>query len=374
MKLTDLSNEELVTGLHRVVSAGRIVLVELLAYLAEVEARELHLAAACSSMFVYCVERLGMSEGEAKRRLSVARAARQYPMIVDAIARGDLSLTNVALLHEHLTPENHDQVLRAAFKKKKIQVLELIASLRPRPDVPSLISPLPSTAPRTVDRPGAPPPSAPAPSAVVEPLRPERYRLQVTIGTELRETIERAKDLMRHRNPSGDLEVLLDEAMKLLVAKLERERLAKTERPSKKEPKAKGISRAARREVFERDGMRCTFVDQHGHRCTATGFLELDHTHARGRGGSDDPTNLRVLCRAHNLWLAKQEYGAQNVEEQIHVRQRTSRWSTATSALKNLGFREADVKKAIGELKERHRDGDVALEHLVREGIAYLTA
>jgi len=161
--------------------------------------------------------------------------------------------------------------------------------------------------------------------------------------------------------------------MKLLVAKLEKERLAKTERPSKKAPKAKGVSRAARREVFERDGMQCTFVDEHGHRCTATGFLELDHKHARARGGSDDPKNLRVLCRAHNLWLAKQEYGAEHVEEQIHVRQRTSQWKTAAVALKNLGFREPDVKTAIGELKERHRDGDVSLEDVVRDAILLLT-
>ena len=210
-------------------------------------------------------------------------------------------------------------------------------------------------------------------AAIVEPLRPERYKLQVTIGQELRDTLERAKDLMRHRNPSGDLEMILDEAMKILVAKVEKDRMAKVDRPSKKESKAKGVSRATRREVFERDGAQCTFVDEHGHRCTAQGFLELDHEHARGRGGSDDPTNLRVLCHAHNLWLAKKEYGREHVEEQIHIRQQTSRWKTATAALKNLGFREPEVRKAIGALKERHRDGNIEVERLVREGIVLLT-
>ena len=123
---------------------------------------------------------------------------------------------------------------------------------------------------------------------------------------------------------------------------------------------AKGVSRAARREVFERDGEQCTFVDEHGHRCTATGFLEIDHKHARGRGGSDDAKNLRVLCRAHNLWPAKKEYGHEHVEEQIHLRQQTSTWKTAAVALENLGFRASEVKKAIGDLEERHRDGELA--------------
>ena len=49
------------------------------------------------------------------------------------------------------------------------------------------------------------------------------------LGT--KETIDHIEDLMRHRNPTGDLETILDASFALLLAKLEKERLGKTPRP-----------------------------------------------------------------------------------------------------------------------------------------------
>src|SRR6185295_570962 len=121
-----------------------------------------------------------------------------------------------------------------------------------------------------------------------------------------------------------------EQAIALLHAKLERERLAKSTKPRGSKG-AKGVSAAARRETFERDGTQCTYVSPDGHRCTEHGFLEADHRDARGVGGSDDASNLRVLCRAHNLLLAEQTYGRayveKKIEEQRHLRQRRYEWS-----------------------------------------------
>ncbi len=64
-----------------------------------------------------------------------------------------------------------------------------------------------------------------------------------------------------------------------------------------------------RREVFERDGERCTFVDESGRRCESRTWLELDHRVARALGGADDAANLRVRCRAHNRLAAEQLFG-----------------------------------------------------------------
>jgi hypothetical protein len=54
-------------------------LAELLAHLGELDARKLYRQQACSSMFSYCTERLGLSEAAAYNRISVARLGRpQY--------------------------------------------------------------------------------------------------------------------------------------------------------------------------------------------------------------------------------------------------------------------------------------------------------
>jgi len=324
-------------------------------------------------MFTFCVERLRLSEGEAQRRIVASRAAREYPKILDFVAAGDLTLTNVELLHPHLTADNHEDLLRSALRKTKMEVQELLASRMPRPDAPALISPMPMPmAPAARSQAEAQKPAAPR----VEPLSAERYKVQVTISKALRNKIESVKALMRHRNPSGDLEAILEQAIDLLHTKLEKERLGKTDKP-RTAKKSKGVSTAARRETFARDGAQCTYVSPDGHRCTEHGYLEVDHRDARGRGGSDDASNLRVLCRAHNLLLAEQTYGrkyvAKKIEDKRHLRQQKYAWSTVTSALKNLGFGDADVRRAVGELTKRFAQGDAPIEVVVGEGIALLT-
>ena len=166
----------------------------------------------------------------------------------------------------------------------------------------------------------------------IEPLSPGRYKVQLTASAELREKIERATALMRHRNPSGDLAVVVERAMDLLIAELEKERLGKTRRPPKdadEEQPTHGrktrpgyVPRAVRRQVFERDGEQCTFVDEHGRRCPARAFLELDHIVPRALGGTDDADNLRVACRMHNQREAERAFGRAYVEERIRFRQR----------------------------------------------------
>jgi hypothetical protein len=110
-KLDHRSNEQLVTGLDTIVRSCRQRTAELVAHLAEVEARRLHLEMAYSSLFDYCVRRLGLSEDEACRRIDVARLARRVPGLFPRLASGEISLTVVALLKPYLTDENQDQLL-----------------------------------------------------------------------------------------------------------------------------------------------------------------------------------------------------------------------------------------------------------------------
>src|SRR5512146_130433 len=209
MKLTDLSDEELVSNLHALVGRTRTVLAYLLEYLGEVEERRIDLKSACSSMFDFCVRRLGMSDDEACRRVAAARLVRRFPIALGMIERGEIHLTTLLLLREHLDEGNHEELLRQAAGKTKMQVQELIAARSPRPDAPSAIVPLP--APSAASTHATPS----LPSLRLEPLAPERYKVQFTASAELRDKIERATDLMRHANPSGDIAVMVERAVEL---------------------------------------------------------------------------------------------------------------------------------------------------------------
>lgn len=148
--------------------------------------------------------------------------------------------------------------------------------------------------------------------------------MQVTVSSETRAKLERARDLMKHRNPSGDLEVLLDRALDALLEKLEKERLGKTSRPptTTRASKPGHIPAAVRRSVFERDGEQCSYVDVHGSRCESTTFLELDHATPRALGGADVASNLRVVCRTHNRMAAEQVFGRAHVAARIEESRR----------------------------------------------------
>jgi selenophosphate synthase len=62
-------------------------------------------------------------------RIEAARAARRFPTILELLADGSITLTSVCLLANHLTPENHRELLAGARHKSK-QVEEQVAKGR----------------------------------------------------------------------------------------------------------------------------------------------------------------------------------------------------------------------------------------------------
>src|SRR5688572_33405181 len=104
--LKGLSDNELLRGLQPLRNAERGAVAQVVAHLVEVEERRLHLRTGSPSMFHYCLKRLGMSENEAFRRVTAARQARRYPVILDMLADGDIHLCAICALRDYLTKEN----------------------------------------------------------------------------------------------------------------------------------------------------------------------------------------------------------------------------------------------------------------------------
>jgi len=338
---TCLSDRDLLDAIERVVADERHLTAELLALLGELDARRLYLAQSCASLFVFCTQVLHFSEHAAYHRIEVARAARQFPVILDMVAAGALTLTSVALLRPHLTRDNHVALLEAARHKSKREVEHQVACLAPRPDEPSVIRRLPTPTPTPmsvptsapVPTPGAapasqvpaaltpgpdtPPATSPTPAfelvprarATLQPTSSERYLLNVTLSAAAHANLRRAQDLMRHSIPDGDPALVIDRALTLLVLQLERTRFSKltarraaraTDRSSSAaHPESRYIPAAIRREVWRRDGGRCAFVGERG-RCVETSRLEFHHVVPFADDGETSVANLALRCRAHN--------------------------------------------------------------------------
>jgi hypothetical protein len=336
-----LSNEELLGRLDALAGRERVATVELIAHLAALERRpSLYAAKGYGSLFGYCTEALRLSEDAACNRIAAAKACRAFPVVLEWLASGDLTLTSVRLIGPHLTPENHRDVLEKAKGRSKRGIEALVVELAPRPDVPTSIRrlPTPASCPAPDGAPSAvpPPPSEPTNAApisiapsfpgpvsrpIVQPTSPARYRAQFTMGEEMHARLRRVQSLLRREIPDGDPAAIFDRALKLLEEQIEKTRLGAAKRsragdsirPGADRPSSRNVPRAVRRTVWQRDGGQCAYASPDGHRCTERTFLEFHHVVPYARGGPGTADNISLRCRRHNQYEAEIVFGARIV-------------------------------------------------------------
>ena len=150
---------------------------------------------------------------------------------------------------------------------------------------------------------------------MIKPLAEETFKFQFTASRACRDKLRQAQDLLCHRVPDGDVGTIVEKALDALIERVTKERFSEVRKPRKTaaevEPSAgsRHIPSAIQRAVFERDGGRCTFTDEHGRRCEEKGWLEFDHLDGFARTHLHDAGRIRLLCRAHNQYAAERMYG-----------------------------------------------------------------
>jgi 5-methylcytosine-specific restriction endonuclease McrA len=367
--LAHLSDHELLANTRRLVGKSNQLFAALLVHLAEVEARGIHRTRRCASLYTYCIYELRFSEDAAARRSSAARLVKQFPLLFDAIANGELHLTGLLMLGPHLTPENHVDVLaRAKFRTKK-ELARLVRELNPLPEVPDLIEPLGHAlkpAPRNPtweeyvqslcppvrdllagERPcdwasdavasgdgvagnervpgrdrvdtdlnhrtvAEPSPTAPArellppvPAELPPVTGPQQYHMQFSTTEEHVQLVERARALLARERPGAALGELHVQAMRLLVAALEKKKFAVTDQPRKRMQVAEskgnqkrctdGRTKATEGEKDQRSAARREEDQQRMDESTA----EPSQPRARLRPSRDDASSPRRRVSRH---------------------------------------------------------------------------
>src|SRR6478752_5237272 len=274
-RLKSLADDELLAGLSSIALRRNQITAEFLAYLAELDERQIFLDLGFASLFEYCVEKLGLCESTAGRHIAAARVCRSHPEAFALVASGALHASALSLLRKHLTSENAGELFELCAHRSARKVEELLAARFPRPDVRDLVRRLtrfaipggvPAQAGLTLDverasettPTEAPPrePSAPQQKAFVEsrprepstalgalgaadapkpgrlePLSADRYGVHFTADGEFRELLERVRGLTGHRLPSGDLMTLLKRGLEAYERELTKERFALGRKP-----------------------------------------------------------------------------------------------------------------------------------------------
>jgi hypothetical protein len=150
-RLKALADDELLAGLASIVSRRNQITAEFLAYLAELDERQIFLDLGFSSLFEYCVEALGLCESTAGRHIAAARVCRNHPEVFALVASGALHASALSLLRKHLTTENAVELFELCKQRSARKVEELLAARFPRPDVRDLVRRLPTPTGLTLD-------------------------------------------------------------------------------------------------------------------------------------------------------------------------------------------------------------------------------
>jgi 5-methylcytosine-specific restriction endonuclease McrA len=349
--LTGLSDEEVLVGTRSLVGHSNRMLAALLAHLAEVEARGIHRIRACASLYTYCLYELRMSEDAAFRRARAARIAREYPLVLERVAAGEIHLTGLLMLGPHLTEQNHREVLQRAKFRSKREIAALVRQLNPLPSVPPLVEPLgPESAGDSGPGISAPPhatwgafmqalagpvrelpegqrpsdwcgdeadqraaidrdeshgtelPRAAEPSersqsgnavggasATSELDVPQRYRVEFTATQEYVDLLRQAQDLLSHAVPRRALDVLHLRAMRALVAELRRQKCA---------ARREGRRNAAATKVPHAEASRASAGSANGERSRASAGAR----NGERAGGSPKASRHVPAAVRHAVW------------------------------------------------------------------------
>lgn len=296
-----LTDAELVKEVTRCAAAERKSTATLLRALIELDRRKLYLAEGYPSLYAYCTDALHYSEHGAFNRIEVARAAARWPQLLVALEDGSLHLAGARLLAPHLTADNIEMALETARHKSKRDIEEIAADLARR--------------------------------SVLVAVAVRQYRLHLTISREARDNLRQVLALISHRVPDATAEIVVEQALALLLDKLQRERFAATDHPRLATPaeprvatvdsipgadadgpgaRSRHIPNAVKRAVWIRDDGRCGFVGAQG-RCNEQTRLEFHHLVPFGAGGGSTESNLELRCRAHNAFEAELYYGPEAV-------------------------------------------------------------
>ena len=360
--LTKLSDQRLLSQVEALVGREHKTTLEVVLHLGEVERRRLYLKLAYSSMFEYCVEHLGYSRSAAGRRLQIARCARRHPELVRMLRRGEINLMTAGILAPVLTGENKKTLLAEARHKSQRELERLAQEYRPPVDVPDRVRPIrvrvpvakrpePAKSPEGESQSGTLRGSSLSLTEVCDAASAQNETSSASGHATVRKLVvqfsaseafmskyAKAGALLSNKQGAGAgfeevFEAILDEFIDRHSPEKRRERRERRKKSSQRAatPARQGngassshakryVPAAVRDEVFARDGGQCTFVGANGKRCLSKTALHVDHIKPFALGGSNDASNLRLLCANHNRLEAERAYGEDHMQ-QYHRRE-----------------------------------------------------
>ncbi len=301
VRLREMSEPRFHHAMESAARAHQSATIDILHFINELDRRKSYLDRGYSSVFDYCVRKLAYSSSTAGRLIQAARCIRRNPEVLAMLQSRELSVATICLIEPILDEKNKGTLLGRVKGASRREVERIACEYRPPLAFRDRIVPV-----RVASANGA----------------QKMVLIQFLASDEFAQIFGEVRNLL-----SGSGERSFGETCDVVFreyrdrhspsARQER-RVARKRQPHPDShrwewnnvERSRHIPDEVRDEVCVRDGGQCSFVAADGTRCRSRRGLQLDHIRPYAVGGTHAPSNLRLLCGAHNRRAAEHALGA----------------------------------------------------------------
>jgi hypothetical protein len=293
-EIENLSNNQLLKSLEGHFDAERKISHLILLHLREIRKRKLYADRGFASLFEMLIKHFRLSETSAYQRIKALDLMTAVPAVEDRLKNGEVNLSTLAMAQRQISQEEKitGKKLNSA---SKANIVEQIANKTQAQAEVELMKLLPHSAtnPQTQER----------------RVSQDAVRLSLTLPDRVKEKLLRLKDIWAHVDSTMDYAEIIERAADIALGKVD---------PAMRKSSAQRATESAvskDKTLWTRAGSQCEYVDQKsGRRCSCRFGLERDHVIPLAKGGPIELSNLRLLCRTHNLMMGRRHFGTAKME------------------------------------------------------------
>jgi hypothetical protein len=355
MELKRLSDDQLVLSAENQFAIERRTSHYILLHLKEISLRRVYAKRGFPNLREMLIKHFRQSETAANQRLKSLELMLDVPAVEDRLISGDLNMSTVAMAQRQI---NREEKLtgKEISKEKKAEIVESITNKTMAKAEIELFKLLPETAshPETYER----------------RVSEHAIRLNLTVPNDVMEMLIRLKEIWAHVDPTMDHVEVIRRSFKMTLQKVDpaqrktsinkpsvgsktanvdartnidsrsnvdmqtnvdsrtRDLASRTStRPRKSTQhltdsvKHRGTKRPTYykrqldRALWERAQSRCEFIDEKtGRRCDCRFGLQHEHVIPLALGGTNDLSNMQLLCATHNQLRARKVFGDKKID------------------------------------------------------------